>query len=52
MAGLTSDQVDRLVIDVYAHGTIDLKAVRQQSIVPPTDFFGRMSDYGTHLERV
>src|SRR5882757_4568193 len=30
-------------------GTRPIQTVGQQSIVPPTDFFGRMSDYGTHL---
>jgi peptide/nickel transport system permease protein len=30
-------------------GTRPIQTVGQQSIVPPADFLGRMSDYGTHL---
>ena len=30
-------------------GNRPIQTVGQQSIVPPTDFFGRMGDYGTHL---
>jgi peptide/nickel transport system permease protein len=30
-------------------GTRPIQTVGQQSIVPPTDFFGRLGDYGTHL---
>jgi ABC-type dipeptide/oligopeptide/nickel transport systems, permease components len=30
-------------------GNRPIQTVGQQSIVPPTDFFGRMGDYGAHL---